>query len=137
VSRSWSPARALAWESLRLSWRPVVTTTLAWCALAAIYRRLLAPLGERRDAEVFSSLLAMMVLVNATTLLSCRDDGVGIGFERRLFRLPLSRDPASTAALGSWARPDHVDDPGPAQPVAAPPDDPVELRYRIRRAGEE
>lgn len=90
MSRSWSPARALAWESLRLSWRPVVTTTLAWCALAAIYRRLLAPLGERRDAEVFSSLLAMMVIVNATTLLSCRDDGVGIGFERRLFRLPLS-----------------------------------------------
>lgn len=87
---SWAGGRALAWESLRLSWRPVVTTTLAWCALAAIYRRLLAPLGERRDAEVFSSLLAMMVIVNATTLLSCRDDGVGIGFERRLFRLPLS-----------------------------------------------
>jgi len=97
MSAGWSPARALAWESLRLSWRPVVTTTLAWCALAAIYRRLLAPLGERRDAEVFSSLLAMMVIVNATTLLSCRDDGVGIGFERRLFRLPL---PTSLLVLG-------------------------------------
>ena len=89
MSATWSPARALAWESLRLSWRPVVTTTLAWCALAAVYRRLLAPLAERRDAEVFSSLLVIMLLVHAATLLACRDDGLGIGFERRLFRLPL------------------------------------------------
>ena len=96
----WSPARALAWESLRLSRRPVVATTLAWCALAAVYQRLLAPLGERRDAMVFSSLLAMMLIVHATTLLSCRDDGLGIGFERRLFRLPLS---TSLLVLGRLA----------------------------------
>ena len=55
----------------------------------------------------------------------------------RLFRLALSRDPASTAELGAWTRPDHVHDPAQPQPVAAPPDDPVELRYRVRRAGEE
>lgn len=89
MSGGWSPARVLAWESLRLSWRPVLATTLAACALAAIYRRLLAPLGERRDAVAFSSLLVMMSIVYAMTLLSCRDDGLGIGFERRLFRLPL------------------------------------------------
>jgi hypothetical protein len=59
------------------------------------------------------------------------------GQPTRLFRLELSRDPASTAALGSWVRPDHVDHPDQAQPVAAPPDDPVGLRYRVRRAGEE
>lgn len=90
MSGGWSPARALAWESLRLSWRPVVTTTLATCALATIYRRLLAPLGERRDEVVLSSLLVMVSLVYATSQLSCRDDGLGVGFERRLFRLPLS-----------------------------------------------
>jgi len=60
------------------------------------------------------------------------------GQPTRLFRLPLSRDPPSTAALGDWARPTHLHDRATqTQPVAAPPDDPVELRYRVRRAGED
>jgi hypothetical protein len=59
------------------------------------------------------------------------------GGRTRLFRLPLSRDPASTAELGAWRHADHVHDAGQDQPVAAPKDDPVEIRYRVRRAGEE
>ncbi len=58
------------------------------------------------------------------------------GQPTRLFRLGLARDPRSTAALGAWRRADHLDDPGDEQPVAAPSDDPVELRVRVRRAGE-
>jgi hypothetical protein len=59
------------------------------------------------------------------------------GGRTRLFRLPLSRDPASTADLGAWRHADHVHDAGQDRPVAAPKDDPVELRYRVRRAGED
>jgi MFS family permease len=51
----------------------------------------------------------------------------------RLFRLRLSRDPASTDTPSAWQRPDHIDPRDGAQPRAAPADDPVELRYRIRR----
>ena len=55
----------------------------------------------------------------------------------RLFRLRLSRNPGSTPTLGAWQRADFVDQTGQAEPVAAPKDDPVELRYRVRRAGED
>lgn len=55
----------------------------------------------------------------------------------RLFRLSLSRDPASTATLSEWRHADHLDQASEAQPRPAPADDPVELRYRIRRAGED
>lgn len=55
----------------------------------------------------------------------------------RLFRLPLSRDPQSTATLSAWCRADHIDVPGEGQPRAAPADDPVEMRYRVRRAGDD
>jgi hypothetical protein len=55
----------------------------------------------------------------------------------RLFTLPLSREPASTALLGVWQRPNHIHAKGADQPQAAPADDPVELRYRVRYAGED
>jgi hypothetical protein len=55
----------------------------------------------------------------------------------RLFRVALSRDPATTASFGEWRRPDFVDDGKSAQPVAAPKDDPVTLRVRVRRAGDD
>lgn len=55
----------------------------------------------------------------------------------RLFRLPLSRDPQSTRTLGPWRRPEHIDVRGEDQPRAAPADDPIEMCYRIRRAGED
>jgi hypothetical protein len=55
----------------------------------------------------------------------------------RLFRLPLSRDPRTTAILGEWRRADLIDTPGDAQPRTAPADDPVELRYRVQRAGDD
>jgi hypothetical protein len=55
----------------------------------------------------------------------------------RLFRLSLARDPASSATLGDWHRADHIDVRGEEQPRKAPADDPVEFRYRVRRAGEE
>ena len=51
----------------------------------------------------------------------------------RLFRLPLSRDPDSTPALGEWQRTDQIDPGREEQPRAAPPDDPVEVRYRVDR----
>lgn len=53
----------------------------------------------------------------------------------RLFRLRLSRDPASTPALGEWHRADQIDRGGEEQPRAAPPDDPLEVRYRVDRNG--
>jgi hypothetical protein len=52
----------------------------------------------------------------------------------RLYRLPLSRDPDSTAALGEWHHADHIDPGREEQPRAAPPDDPVEVRYRVERS---
>jgi hypothetical protein len=51
---------------------------------------------------------------------------------RRLFRLPLARDPAGNESASAWYRADHWDDPGEPQPRPAPPDDPIELRYRVR-----
>jgi hypothetical protein len=59
------------------------------------------------------------------------------GQPTRIFRLPLSRDPSSTASFGAWRRADHIAVAGEDQPRAAPQDDPVELRYRVRRAGED
>jgi hypothetical protein len=55
----------------------------------------------------------------------------------RLFRLGLSRNPGSTPALGEWHGPDFIDAPGFDRPRAAPADDPVQLRHRVRRPGEE
>jgi hypothetical protein len=55
----------------------------------------------------------------------------------RLFRLGLSRDPSSTPSLGDWQHAAHLDRGGETQPEKAPADDPVELRYRVRRAGED
>lgn len=59
------------------------------------------------------------------------------GQPTRLFRLDLSRNPESTPTFGEWRRPNFVDAPNFDQPQAAPADDPVELRHRVRRAGEE
>jgi hypothetical protein len=58
------------------------------------------------------------------------------GQPTRLFRLRLARDPRSTPALGDWQPPDFVDTAGPSQPTAAPADDPVALRVRVRRPGD-
>jgi hypothetical protein len=54
----------------------------------------------------------------------------------RLFTLPLSRDPSATATLSAWQRAAFVDVASGHQPHTAPADDPVEIRYRVRRAGE-
>src|SRR5262249_17723993 len=54
----------------------------------------------------------------------------------RLFKLGLSRNPASTPAFGEWRGPDFVDAPGSGGPHAAPAHDPVPLRPRGRRGGE-
>src|SRR5262249_45586872 len=53
----------------------------------------------------------------------------------RLFKLGLSRNPASTPACGEWRGPDFVDAPGSDRPRAAPANDPVQLRHRVSRAG--
>jgi hypothetical protein len=55
----------------------------------------------------------------------------------RLFRLPLPRNPSSTATSSEWRRADHLDVRGQDAPRQAPVDDPLELRYRVQRAGEE
>lgn len=59
------------------------------------------------------------------------------GQPTRLFRLSLSRNPASTPTLSDWRRADHIDVRGEEQPRPAPADDPMEVRYRVRRAGDE
>jgi hypothetical protein len=53
---------------------------------------------------------------------------------KRLFRLSLSRDPASTATLSEWRHADHLALASEAQPRRAPAHDPVEMRCRVRRA---
>lgn len=55
----------------------------------------------------------------------------------RLFKLPLARDPDATKTMSPCRRADDIDVPGAGQPRAAPADDPVEMRYRVCRAGEE
>jgi hypothetical protein len=55
----------------------------------------------------------------------------------RLFRLRLSRNPDSTKAMSDWQQADHIDDPTKDQPQPAPKGDPVMLRYRVTRAGDE
>jgi hypothetical protein len=55
----------------------------------------------------------------------------------RLFRLQLSRNPGSTPTLGEWRGPDFIDAPGFDQPRAASANDPVQLRHRVRRPGED
>jgi len=59
------------------------------------------------------------------------------GQSTRLFKLPLGRDPDSTEALSPWRRPDSIHVPGEEALQPAPADDPVELRYRVRRVGED
>ena len=58
------------------------------------------------------------------------------GQPTRLFTLALSRDPASTASLSAWQRARHISVEGEERPRAAA-DDPVEMRYRVRRAGDD
>lgn len=55
----------------------------------------------------------------------------------RLYRLDLSRDPSSTKTMTDWRHANHLDDHMTDQPKPAPPDDPVELRYKVTRAGDE
>jgi hypothetical protein len=59
------------------------------------------------------------------------------GQPTRLFSLPLRRDPRSTSELGPWRRAERIDGGAAEHPRPAPEDDPVELRYRVRRAGEQ
>jgi hypothetical protein len=55
----------------------------------------------------------------------------------RLFSLSLGRDPSSTPALGAWEHAKWIDRQAEdAQPEAAPTDDPVMLRWRVRHAGD-
>jgi hypothetical protein len=51
----------------------------------------------------------------------------------RLFALPLARDPDATAAFSAWVGANHLDDAAEAQPRPAPADDPMAMRYRVRR----
>lgn len=59
------------------------------------------------------------------------------GQPTRLYRLPFSRDPASMPAFGMWQPPRHIHVEGEDQPRDAPADDPVQARYRVRRAGDD
>jgi len=59
------------------------------------------------------------------------------GQPTRLFRLPLSRNPSSTAGARRVAAAGARPSAGREQPEAAPTDDPVAVRYRVRRAGED
>jgi hypothetical protein len=54
----------------------------------------------------------------------------------RLYRLPFSRDPSSMAGFGEWQPPRFIDAADADQPRDAPADDPVQARYRVRRAGD-
>ncbi|MEM9405018.1 MAG: hypothetical protein AAGA81_03175 [Acidobacteriota bacterium] len=94
-----SATRALLWEYYRLARRPVALLVLSSCSLAALYRTALDGMGARRDALVFTSLFVTLCLVYLLTLLTCRADGMTLGFERRLYRLPL---PTTELVLSRW-----------------------------------
>ncbi len=115
---AFAPARALLWEYVRVARRPVAMVTGANCALAALYRRALEPLGAQREELVFVALFTTMLITIVLTLLNCRADGSSsggaqLGFERRLYRLPLSSTllafwrltPAALAAGGMYLTP--------------------------------
>ncbi len=84
------------------------------------------------DGQVIAGVLELAMKTSSRVVVVSLPDG-----SERLFRLPLSRDPRSTPALGEWRRADHLARKGEADVVAAPKDDPVALRWRVRRAGEE
>ena len=46
--------------------------------------------GERRDTLVFLSVFTTLLIVNGMALMNCRSEGLALGFERRLYRLPVS-----------------------------------------------
>ncbi len=81
--------RALYWEYARLAWPVVMGLSIAGCALAGLYRAALEPLGERRDTLAFVAVLSTLALVSVLAMLNVRAEGLALGFERRLYRLPL------------------------------------------------
>jgi len=85
----WSPLRALTWEYARLARAQVFSVAVASCSLAALFRYALAGLGDERDRLSFVGLVTMLMIFNITTLMNCREGGLGLSFERRLYRLPL------------------------------------------------
>ena len=55
----------------------------------------------------------------------------------RLFQLPLPRDPPSNPTSSAWQGPTQIAVRGEDAPRAAPAGDAVEMRYRVRRAGDD
>ena len=55
----------------------------------------------------------------------------------RLFALPLARDPPTDPAPSAWRPANQLATRGADAPHAAPADEPVEMRYRVRRAGDD
>jgi hypothetical protein len=87
---------------------------------------------SEHGAQVVSGIVELARKTSSRILVVSLADG-----SERLFRLRLSRDPPSTPAFGAWHRPDHLARKGSPDVTEAPADDPVELRWRVRRAGEE
>ncbi len=73
-----------------MSRRSVPMVTLAGCSLAGLYWIALEPFGARRESLVFSAVFGTLLIVHGMTLLNCRSEGLALGFERRLYRLPMS-----------------------------------------------
>ena len=83
------PERALYWEYGRQAWPVVISLSFAGCALAGLYRAALRPLGEQRDTLAFVAVLSTLAIASVLAIMSVTAEGLALGFERRLFRLPL------------------------------------------------
>lgn len=59
------------------------------------------------------------------------------GQPTRLFKLSLPRDPQTTPILNQWRHPDLIVVNGEETARPAPADDPLEIRFRVRRAGDD
>jgi hypothetical protein len=59
------------------------------------------------------------------------------GQPTRLFKVSLPRDPQTTPTLSQWRRPDLIAVEGEEMARAAPADDPFEMRFRVRCAGDD
>lgn len=88
--------------------------------------------ADERDRKVIAGSVPLAFKTSSRLLVVVLPDQ-----PTRLFDLPLARDPVSAKTLSPWRRPDYIDVVGEDQPRAAPADDPVEMRFRVRRAGED
>ena len=91
-------ARALGWEQWRLMRRRLLSVSMGSLGIAGLLLRYTPPQTALEDRALFFGVLMMQIPMTVVLLLQARDPGVsGAGFDRRLYRLPIS-----TRDLVTW-----------------------------------